>query len=144
MDFCVLSIIYVLLRKIETMKHLLILGFVMSSILASAQSEIKFLEAFGKQDLSSVSDLLSNNLTVCVNDNVQDVNKKTAISILSKFIEENKISKKKLLHNGKSSDKGSSYKVARITTDTGTYRVFAYSENIDSRSVIKEIRIDKM
>jgi len=83
-------------------------------------------------------------LTVCVSDDVVEVNRAEAIRILKKFIAENTISKKKLLHNGKSSDKGSSYKVARIKTDTGTYRVFAYSEVQDGKSKIKEIRIDKM
>lgn len=111
---------------------------------ASAQSELAFLEAFGTKDISTVSNLLNDKLTVCVSDNVVEVNRDEALRILKKFLAENTITKKKLLHNGKSSDKGSSYKVARITTDSGTYRVFAYSESGTGKSVIKEIRIDKM
>jgi len=72
------------------------------------------------------------------------VSRDAAIKKLHLFITGTTINKKKILHNGKSSDKDSSYKVARIKTPEGTYRVFAYSETIGGKSAIKEIRIDKM
>jgi len=126
------------------MKQLLLLLFLCVGLTTSAQSELKFLKAFGDQNLETVSDLLSDNITLCVNDVVSNVSKEKAIVKLSNFIHNNKISRKKVLHNGKSTDKDSSYKVARIKTDTGTYRVFAYSEKEGNKSKIKEIRIDKM
>jgi len=126
------------------MKNLLTYLFIVLGTLSYAQPEVKFLEAFGDKDLSTVANLLSDNIKVCINDNVKDVNRKEAISRLSGFIAKNKINRKKILHNGKSTDKGSSYKVARVKTETGSYRIFAYSENEGNTRVIKEIRIDKM
>lgn len=114
------------------------------STTGNAQSEIKFLEIFGEEDLIEITDLLSETVTVCINDEVKEVNRKSAINGLSKFISTLTIKGKKIIHNGKSRDKGSSYKVARIRTNKGVFRVFAYSEKEGNLSLIKEIRIDKI
>lgn len=111
---------------------------------SKAQSEIAFLNAFGEEPLSEVSNLLAPNLRLCIEDNVAEVSRSQAMVQLDSFLKKHDISKKKILHNGKSTDTASSYKVARIRTAEGTYRVFAYSEKDGAGSLIKEIRIDKM
>lgn len=110
----------------------------------SAQSEIQFLNIFGEEDLTTTSDLLADNLRLCIEDDVSEVTKSQAITDLKAFLAKHSIVKKKILHNGKSTDADSSYKVARVKTESETYRVFAYSEKEGDSSKIKEIRIDKM
>jgi len=126
------------------MKSLLIVLVTFVSINLSAQTEVDFLNAVGKKDLSNVGAYLAPNVSFCINDNQKKVSKSTAISELDKFLSTKKIQKFKILHNGKSSDKASSYRVARIKTQEGTYRIFAYSEGSGASSKVVEIRIDPM
>jgi hypothetical protein len=126
------------------MKSLLIVLVTFVSINLSAQTEVDFLNAVGKKDLSNVGSYLASNVSFCINDNQKKVSKATAISELEKFLSSKKIQKFKILHNGKSSDKASSYRVARIKTQDGTYRIFAYSEGVGQASRVVEIRIDPM
>ena len=126
------------------MKSLLIVLVAFVSINLSAQTEVDFLNAVGKKDLSNVGSYLAPSVSFCINDNQKKVSKATAISELDKFLSSKTIQKFKILHNGKSSDKASSYRVARIKTQTGTFRIFAYSEGSGVTSKVVEIRIDPM
>jgi len=126
------------------MKQIITSILIFISLSLSAQSEVKFLNAFGEVPINSVSDLLANSITLCINDNVSEVTRSEAVQQLSSFMNGQNIIKKKILHDGKSTDKDSSYKVARVKTNNGTYRVFAYAELVNGKSVVKEVRIDKM
>lgn len=126
------------------MKSLLIALVTFVSMGLSAQTEVDFLNAIGKKDLSNIGAYLAPNVSFCINDDQKKVSKATAISELDKFLSTKKIQKFKILHNGKSSDKASSYRVARIKTQEGTYRIFAYSEGSGGSSKVVEIRIDPM
>lgn len=126
------------------MKNLLLALLTFVSIGLNAQTEVDFLNAVGKKDLSNASAYLAPNVSFCINDNQKKVSKSTAISELKKFLSNKKIQKYKILHNGKSSDKASSYRVARIKTQKGTFRIFAYSEGSGGSSKVVEIRIDPM
>jgi hypothetical protein len=126
------------------MKNLLLALLTIITMGLNAQTEVDFLNAVGKKDLSNASAYLAQNVSFCINDNQKKISKSTAISELNKFFSNKKIQKFKILHNGKSSDKSSSYRVARIKTQKGTYRIFAYSEGAGSSSKVVEIRIDPM
>jgi hypothetical protein len=126
------------------MKSLLFTLVTFVSMGLSAQTEVDFLNAVGKKDLSKVGAYLAPNVSFCINDNQKKISKSTAISELKKFLSTKNIQKFKILHNGKSSDKTSSYRVARIKTQEGTYRIFAYSEGSGRSSKVVEIRIDPM
>ena len=126
------------------MKSLLITLVTFVSMGLSAQTEVDFLNDIGKKDLSNIGAYLAPTVSFCINDNQTKVSKATAIEELKKFLSTKKIQKFKILHNGKSSDKTSSYRVARINTQEGTYRIFAYSEGSGGSSKIVEIRIDPM
>lgn len=126
------------------MKSLLVILVTFVSINLSAQTEVDFLNAVGKKNLSNVEAYLASNVSFCINDNQKKISKSKAISELEKFLSTKKIQKFKILHNGKSSDKASSYRVARIKTQEGTYRIFAYSEGSGASSKVVEIRIDPM
>lgn len=126
------------------MKAILIVLVTFVSMNLDAQTEVDFLNAIGKKDLSNVGAYLAPYVSFCINDNQKKVSKSTAISELEKFLATKKVQKFKILHNGKSSDKASSYRVARIKTQEGTYRIFAYSEGTGLSSRVVEIRIDPM
>jgi len=126
------------------MKSLLIALVTFVSMDLSAQTEVAFLNAVGKKDLSNVGVYLAPTVSFCINDNQAKVSKTEAIEELKKFLSTKNIQRFKILHNGKSSDKASSYRVARIKTQDGTYRVFAYSERSGGSSKVVEIRIDHM
>jgi len=140
-----ICVAYLLKKTVLNMKRLLtILTFAIALGSATGQSEVKFLNIFGEGDLATATDLLAGSIRLCIEDEVSEVSRSKALNELNAFLKEHTILKKKILHNGKSTDADSSYKVARIKTEEGTYRVFAYSEKNGSVSEIKEIRIDKM
>ena len=126
------------------MKSLLIALVTIVSMSLSAQTEVDFLNAVGKKDLSNVGSYLAPSVSFCINDNQKKISKAKAITELDKFLSTKTIQKFKILHNGKSADRASSYRVARIKTQTGTYRIFAYSEGTGDASKVVEIRIDPM
>lgn len=126
------------------MKTVLINLFLLTVLSVSAQTEVDFLNALGKGNMENLDSYLSNNVNLCINDNQEKINKSLAIKKIKTFLESKKVVKYKILHNGKSADKNSSYRVARIKTKAGTYRVFAYSEKAGSASKVVEVRIDAM
>jgi len=126
------------------MKTLLTAMSILFCVGLSAQTEVNFLNALGKGDYSNLDEYLSSEVTLSINDSQKTISKSAAVKELKTFLGSKKIVKFKILHNGKSSDSSSSYRVARLKTDRGTYRVFAYSESENSRSSIIEIRVDSM
>ncbi len=126
------------------MKTVLINLLLFTVLSLSAQTEVDFLNALGKGNMENLDAYLSNNVNLCINDNQEKIQKSSAIKKIKAFLESKKVVKYKILHNGKSADKSSSYRVARIKTKAGTYRVFAYSEKKGSNSKVVEVRIDAM
>lgn len=126
------------------MKTLLISLAVLISGAVEAQTEVDFLNAVGKKDFSNIESYLSSNVTFCVDDKQNKLKRSSAVSRLQDFMSTKKVLKFKILHNGKSSDRSSSYRVARMKTEGGTYRIFAYSEVSGSTSKVIEVRIDSM
>ena len=114
------------------------------AVAASGQTELDFLNALGKGNTRNLDTYLSTPINLCIKDKQEKVDRSTAINKINAFLKTNKIIKYKILHNGNSSDKTSSYRVARIKTNTGTYRIFAYSETKNGESKVVEVRIDAM
>lgn len=111
----------------------------------TAQTEVDFLNAFGKGEADRIGTFLGDKVNFCVNDEQTMLSKPAAIKKIKKFLEEKEIKRFKMIHKGKSSDKKSSYRVARVVTKDGRYRVFAYSEGPGGgANRVTEIRIDKM
>lgn len=126
------------------MKTILINLFLLVTVSIAAQTEVDFLNAIGENRMENLDAHLSNTVNLCINDNQEKINKSSAINKIKSFLESKKIIKYKILHKGKSADKNSSYRVARIKTNSGTYRIFAYSENRKGQSKVVEVRIDAM
>ena len=126
------------------MKTILLNIFLLVAVSISAQTEVDFLNALGKGNIKNLDSYLSDNVNLCINDKQEKVDKTTAINKIGAFLKSKKVLKYKILHNGNSSDNNSSYRVARISTQTETYRVFAYSETSGGVSKVVEVRIDAM
>lgn len=118
--------------------------FLLVTVAAFSQPEVDFLNAIGKGDLKSLDTHMASKVNLCINDNTEEIKKSVAVQKIEAFLKSKKIIKFKMLHNGNSSDKNSSYRVARIKTQSGTYRIFAYSENSGGAKKVVEVRIDAM
>lgn len=126
------------------MKTILINIFLLAAMSVSAQTEVDFLNALGKGNMENLDSYLSSRVNLCIDDSQEKIDKSTAIKKIKTFLESKNVVKYKILHNGKSADKNSSYRVARIKTQDGTYRVFAYSESVGGSSKVVEVRINAM
>ncbi|MEM9546389.1 MAG: DUF4783 domain-containing protein [Bacteroidota bacterium] len=126
------------------MKTILINIFFLMAVGMSAQTEVDFLNALGEGKTGNLDSYLSAKINLCINDEQEKVDKATAIRKIRSFLKSKKVVRHKILHKGKSADKNSSYRVARIKTKAGTYRVFAYSERKGGSSKVVEVRIDAM
>jgi hypothetical protein len=126
------------------MKILFLNIFLLAALSISAQTEVDFLNAIGKGEMKNLDSYLSSEVNLCINDNQEKIDRSSAINKIAAFLKSKKVVNYKILHNGNSTDKNSSYRVARIKTQSGTYRIFAYSENKDGTSKVVEVRIDAM
>ena len=114
------------------------------SAVAFGQSENNFFNALKNNDTASLEVYLQDQIDLCIIDNQQILNKSTAINKLSTFLSSHKITAIEVLHKGNSKDKSSQYKVAKLTTAGGPFRVFVYSTSQEmGPKTVKEIRIDK-
>ena len=126
------------------MKKLLTILIVFVSIIANGQIERHFLYDIGEKRFDSAREHLSNKVILWINDDQQILGKGQAVKKIRGMFDSQNIVKFKLLHNGKSADRSSSYKVARIKTDLAMYRVFAYSEKRNGVDKVVEIRVNEM
>ncbi|MBK9255914.1 MAG: DUF4783 domain-containing protein [Saprospiraceae bacterium] len=124
------------------MKYLLILFVFIGSNL-NAQTEDMFFNAIKNGDISTLDMYLKDQIDFCLFEDQQVMNKKAALTKLKTFLEANKASGIEVMHKGSSKDKSTNYKVARLNTATGNYRVFVYTLGILGANTVKEIRIDK-
>ncbi|MDF1698240.1 MAG: DUF4783 domain-containing protein [Saprospiraceae bacterium] len=126
------------------MKTVLISIFLLTALSISAQTEVDFLNSIGNGKMQNLESFLSSQINLSINDKQEKVERGIAIKKIKTFLKSKKIVKYKILHNGNSADNKSSYRVARLKTRTGTYRIFAYSEGLGRKSKVVEVRIDAM
>lgn len=105
--------------------------------------EVQFFDAVKTDDFASVLSLMDNRLEVCINDDQDLYSKNVAIQKIKNWINQVEIVGIKPMHGGESEGKKSHYKVAKLDTKQGAFRLFVYVENRGSLSKIKKIQIDK-
>ena len=118
------------------MKILLITTLVSISALVFGQTEA-FYKAVEKQDIESITNLLMDEVELCIKDDQRIMSKATAAKTIKDFL--SKVNPKSVasLHSG-SSGAGSKYKVAKMMTNDGIFRIFVYLEG----NKIQELRFD--
>jgi hypothetical protein len=125
------------------LKYINIFIFLACTFGRSAQSEAAFFESFKNADVVGLEAYLEDNIDFCIFDDQQIMPKKLAMTKLKVFLSEHKISSIEVMHKGSSKDKSSQYKVAKVTTNKDTFRVFVYATGAIGTKTVKEIRIDK-
>jgi len=125
------------------MKHLFIILTVLVSGTLWAQGEAAFFNAIKSGNQSTIENYLSNRVELCIFENQQMLPKKTASLRIGDFLNNNKVSQIDVIHQGTSRDKTSNFKVAKLTTNQGEFRLFVYFLGTIADNTIKEVRIDK-
>lgn len=123
-------------QKEKIMKTLLITAFLSISAVVFGQTEA-FYKAVEKQDIESITNLLTDEIEVCIKDDQRFMTKSEATNTIKEFLAKVGPKSVSALHSG-SSGAGSKYKVAKMDTDKGLYRIFVYMEN----NKIQEVRFD--
>jgi len=119
---------------------ILVFACFMVSTAGNSKVELDFLNDLRESKYAVLSKHLAGQVELCIDDEQDVYPKQEVVRRIRSFFKKKKITKFKVLHKGKSSDDKSSYRVARITTPNGIYRIFAYSEG----NSIREVRIDTM
>lgn len=118
------------------MKTLLIATLISLNTLAFGQTEA-FFKAVEKQDIESITELLTGEIEVCIKDDQRFMSKTEARNTIEAFLAKVGPKSVSALHSG-SSGEGSKYKVAKMLTNDGVYRIFVYMED----NKIQEVRFD--
>ena len=118
------------------MKSFLFALFISISTLTFGQTE-EFYKAVEKQDIKSITDLLMDEVELCIKDDQRIISKATATKTIKKFLAQINPKSVASLHSG-SSGAGSKYQVGKMITEDGIYRIFVYLEG----NKIQELRFD--
>lgn len=117
--------------------------FSLASASLFAQSATELLQAMKVSDMVTIEGFLQDKIEFCIYEDQQFLPKQAALKKFKSFLDVHKPSQIEVIHQGVSKDKSSQYKVVKMSTQQGVFRMFIYSEgDIKSRSV-REIRIDK-
>jgi hypothetical protein len=122
---------------------LLVSFFSLSLTDLSSQTPSDFFKAVGAANYNLIESYLGNEVDVCINEDQQLNPKSKAYNRLKTFLSTNIVDKVEPLHTGSSKGKNSEYKVAKITTKKGIFRLFVYSETTTGKTFVKEVRIEK-
>ena len=85
---------------------------------------------------------LDDPVEVCINDEQDILDKSDAVAAIRAYFSKIKPKSITQIHKGTSANKGSQYRVAKVVTSTGNYRLFLYLERTKTGYIIKEFRID--
>lgn len=125
------------------MKNIVVLFFLVMTMGLNAQSEASFFAALKNNDTNIMDTYLEDNIDFCLFEDQQIMSKSAALTKLKNFLSSHKITGVEVIHKGSSKDKSSRYKVAKITTNKDTFRLFVYTSGEIGTKTVKEIRIDK-
>ena len=114
-----------------------------SSIKLYSQSAEGFYKTFKEGKYTDLDIYFEDMVEFCLYDDQQLIPKNEAINRLASFRQKNNILSVELIHKGVSKNKTSTYKVLKVTTSKGVYRVFVYSKGDIGAKTVQEIRIDK-
>jgi len=125
------------------MKHLIFFLLTVISFSLSAQTEQGFITALKNINIPALEPYLKDNIDFCIFEDQQFLDKRTALKNYSDFLNGQKITSLEVIHKGSSKDNSSQYKVLKMNTSKGVYRIFVYSVGEIGNKNVKEIRIDK-
>lgn len=109
----------------------------------SGQNERAFTQAITEGDVSTLSEMFGPSVDFTILDNQEILSGKAAAQKLIAFLENKQLRQIKVIHEGKSKQKTSQYKVFKVITAQDTYRLFVYASAENKDGNIEEIRLDR-
>ena len=119
----------------------LAIWFWTSSIWGQAPAD--FFKWVGDGNYTAGASAMAEDVDVSILDDVQFVSGQQAANLLKNFVQGIGLKKIEALHNGSSGKNVSAYKLAKLTSAQGSYRLFVYTESSGGKSWVKEIRVEK-
>ena len=116
--------------KTNAHKLFAVLAICFSFLTISAQAPTDFFKSIGDGNYQAVSAMMAEDVDVSILDDVQFVSGREAATLLKNFVQG--IGLKKI-----------AYKLAKLVSAQGSYRLFVYTETSEGKSWVKEIRIEK-
>ncbi|MFZ1703753.1 MAG: DUF4783 domain-containing protein [Saprospiraceae bacterium] len=127
----------------KLLKNLVLFFGVILAIPSFGQSVNDFVSAIKNEDMATIEMFMMDKVEFCIFEDQQMLHKSAASKKFKTFLSTNKPQTVELIHQGNSKDKASQYKVAKMVTSQGTFRVFIYTVGEIKSGSVKEIRIDK-
>ncbi len=122
------------------MKNLVLVLLLFIAGNVSSQNTNDFFNALKNKDTNTISNFLSSDVDLCIESYQDYISQSEALAKIKEFLDNENPVSYEVIHNGKSEK--SNYKVAKLKTNTGIYRVFIYFEKLDNTLKISEIRFD--
>lgn len=107
------------------------------------QNERAFTQAITAGDVPALSEMFGTSVDFTILDNQEILSGKAAAQKLITFLENKQLRQIKVIHEGKSKQKTSQYKVFKVITAQDTYRLFVYASSENKDGNIEEIRLDR-
>ena len=120
-----------------------VLAICFSLLTISAQAPVDFFKSVGDGNYQAVAAMMAQDVDVSILDDVQFVSGREAATLLKNFVQGIGLKKIEALHNGSSAKNASAYKLAKLVSAQGSYRLFVYTETSEGKSWVKEIKIEK-
>lgn len=119
----------------------IILYFASASLFSQSATEL--LQAMKVSDMLTIEGFLQDKIEFCIYEDQQLLPKQAALKKFKTFLDAHKPNQIEVIHQGVSKDKSSQYKVVKMSTQQGVFRMFIYSEGDFKNRSVREIRIDK-
>jgi len=110
---------------------------------ASGQSANDLIQGIENVNMPVIETYLQEKVEFSIQEDQQILPKSIASKKFKAFLEEHKPISVDIIHEGNSKDKSTQYKVAKLVSDEGTFRIFIYSTGEIKQNSVKEIRIDE-
>lgn len=127
------------------MRILRICVFLFLCQLAFGQNINGVFEAIRKVDLVALNVLFDNKMEYCYDNQIEFVDKTIALKALKAFLERNAPKSMTPMHKGNSKGDDSNFAIAIMESTNGKkFRFYIYAETIQGKTLVQELRIDKV
>jgi len=123
-------------------KYIFLFAVIFLSLNLNGQDINSLYRSLEKSNFKMLISHLDDPVELCINDKLDILDKKDAIVAIRSFFKRSKPISITQVHKGTSANRGSQYRVAKMRTENGNYRLFLYIEKAQKGYIIKELRID--
>ncbi len=115
--------------------------FLTTSLIGQSKEKV-FFKAMAESDIETVASLIGKRVELCLLDEQDMYGKRQAVNIVEEWLSDAKPTSFTELHGGESKDEKTYYKVAKLMTSKGSYRVFVLIDSSTPDGTIKKIQVD--